>query len=179
MTSNSLTSLIVVAVLATAVGAQPMEQETIFAVAKVAGKTKEIDGWTHQLLAIHRDARVYAYVSGMTDVFWVFNGKFNGDLVKDSTLFGTSDSLPGKVDIWVALFWVRLPDKGELEFVFGAARLMPGEKMDIVPGRLVQAGYKPFKVDVKDLPEVAAGTAEEVSARVLKLGKGPKSPGGK
>lgn len=179
MTSNSLTSLIVVAALATAVGAQPMKQETIFAVAKVAGKTKEIDGRTYQLLAVHRDPRVYMLGSGTTSMYWSLNGKVEGDLVKDSTLFGTSDSLPGKVDIWVALFWVRLPEKGELEFVFGAAQLMPGEKKDTVPGLLVKSGYKPFKVDVKDLPEVAAGTAEEVSARVLKLGKGPKPPAGK
>ena len=66
--------------------------------------------------------------------------------------------------------WVRLPEKGTVEAMLGVIAYSPENRdKKAVRQQLLKLLYKPFTLDVKDIPVVEAKTAEELSKAVLAL----------
>lgn len=80
------------------------------------------------------------------------------------------EMLPGKLDLGIRLAWMKLPDKGNLEVLFGLVYSETPESPAQYRKQLLEAGCKPFTIDVTMLPEVKAETAESLSEQMLKIG---------
>jgi|688.fasta_scaffold10159_14 hypothetical protein len=177
MTSSLALSLAAMtAAVATAQAPKPdagrPDIESITAVAKVAGKTLESGGRTYHLLAVRVRPGTAVGVSGTTGVYWSLNGRVGTDVFWAD---GTTPDFAGELGVSVVLVWAKLPEKGDVTFVYGLAKLRSGEKQEeVAHERMVAAGYEPFTIDVKDIPVIEAKTAEELSKAVLALPK-PKA----
>lgn len=172
MTSRLATSLAVLAVAAGAaaeppkLGGEKPDPGTISAVARVAGASKAVDGVTHHLVAWRFDRMQYMRQTNGSDLCW-------------SLAAGDGTPLPqavvdaGPVGRWedgVMTAWVRLPEKGTVEAMLGVISYSPANHdKKAVRQKLLKARYKPFTLDVKDIPVVEAKTAEELSKAVLAL----------
>jgi hypothetical protein len=145
------------------------EQKTVYAVAKVDGKTKKIDGQVYHLIAIRPDPGFALLGSGLTNPVLLVEGSrgkaalADGDKVRELE-DGTCRN---------QLFWLRLPDKDEIEVIWGALA-DPREKNAGLRDRLIKAGHTPFKVDVQKLPVVKASDAKELLAALDKLAEQSK-----
>jgi hypothetical protein len=145
------------------------EQKTVYAVAKVDGKTKKIDGQVYHLIAIRLDPGISLLGSGLTDAVLLVGGCHGkATLARDDKETKLEDG-----GCRYGLLWLRLPDKGEIEVLWGALD-DPKEKNAKLRDRLIKAGYVPFKVDVRKLPVVKASEAKEILAALDKLAGLPK-----
>ena len=80
------------------------------------------------------------------------------------------DLPPGKLHVYVTAVWLELPKTGNLELL--AAVVAPKDYKDIKAIReQVRRECTPLVIDVKNIPEITAKTAEELSEKALKLGK--------
>jgi hypothetical protein len=145
------------------------EQKTVYAVAEVDGKTKKIEGQVYHLIAIRLDPGICLMGSGLTNPVLLVRG-CDG---KASLADGDQEKELEDGGCRYGLLWLRLPDKGEIEVLWGALD-DPKEKDAELRDRLIKAGYVPFKVEVRKLPVVKASAARELLAALDKLAGQPK-----
>ncbi len=161
--------LLAVSLLCFGRAAAAAEQKTVYAAAKVDGKTKKVDGQVYHLIAIRLDPGVCLLGSGLTDPVLLVGGCHGKaalaerDKEKELVDGGCRDHL----------LWLRIPGKGEIEVLWGALS-DPKEKDAELRDRLMKAGYMPFKVDVQKLPVVRASDARELLAALDKLAGQPE-----
>lgn len=147
----------------------PPEQKatSIMAVAKVDGITK-VDGKdTYQLVAV-RLVKGYGglfFTNGQVTVISICN-----DQIKDVPhCFSLDLSQSGqKIPEFIQL-WIKLPEKGKVEFLYGEAQHDDELKKLGPRAWLIQKGFEGFVVDAEKLSAVKGKTAEEVSKAVLAL----------
>jgi hypothetical protein len=145
------------------------EQKTVYAVAKVDGKTKKVGGQVYHLIAIRLDPVICLLGSGLTDPVLLVGGCQG----KATLASGDKEKKLEDGGCRHLLLWLRLPDKGEIEVLWGALA-DPKEKDAQLRDRLIKAGYTPFKVGVQKLPVVKASNAKELLAALDKLAGQPK-----
>jgi hypothetical protein len=150
------------------VGAAP-ERKTVYSVAKVDGRTKKIGGEVYHLVAIRLDPRIWLLGSGLTNPVLLVQGSLGKAALADEDEERELADTTRRYE----LFWLRLPDKGEVEVIWGALA-DPKEKDAELRDRLIKAGYAPFKVDAQKLPVVKPGDAKELLAELSKLAEPPK-----
>lgn len=102
--------------LPTGGGAALRPERSIYAVAKLNGKTKMADGIEYHLVAVHMDDNVMARIANNTDMVWLFNDEVGNLLRQQPT---ETEHLPGKLRLDVAYFWLQLPKKGAIEISLG------------------------------------------------------------
>ena len=160
--------LFAVAAVGLAPAANAAERKTVTAVAKVDGKTKTIDGKVYSLVAVRLDLSVHLLGSGLGSPVLVLSGHDGRAELEDGDKEGELSGTTGP-----KLLWLRLPDDGAVEVVWGA--LAPAKGTDAeLRKQLVDAGYVPFKAEVKTMPVVKAGTAKELTAALDDLAKPAK-----
>lgn len=142
---------------------------TVFAVAKIGGKTKTIDGEVYHLVAIKLDPSVLLLNTGLGSSVLLVKGSEGKVALEEGD---KERELEDKGHRY-RLYWLRLPDKGEIEVLWGGLS-DPKEKEAVLRERLIKAGYVPFKVDVQKLPVVKPGGAKELLSELNKLGEQPK-----
>jgi hypothetical protein len=142
------------------------ENETVFAVAKVDGKTKMIDGHIYHLVAIKLDARIWLQGTGLGSPVLAVEGNLGKTALADGDKERDMAERAGGVE----MLWLRLPEKGEIEVVWGALS-DPKESATELRDRLVKAGYKSFKIEVRKIPVVKADGKKELSAALDRLAK--------
>jgi hypothetical protein len=145
------------------------EQKTVYAVAKVDGKTKKVGGQDYHLVAIRVDPVIGLLGSGLIDPVLLVGG-CHGKAVLAA---GDKEKELEDGGCRYGLLWLRLPDEGEIEVLWGALA-DPKEKEAGLRDRLIKAGYVPFKVDVRKLPVVKASDARDLLAALDKLAGQPK-----
>src|SRR5262245_24387180 len=121
MTSNSAIRAVLLIALISALGARPAEAgtNTVTALAKINGRTKEIEGRTYHLVAVQYDWRLHLLNSGATATVWLFNGKSESEAVRK---VDPTEAPAGKLPPDVLLLWMQLPEQGDVEVLFGALR---------------------------------------------------------
>jgi hypothetical protein len=151
--------------LTPAMGAPP-RWVTVFGLARVNGQSKKVDGRTYHLVALYFDPRVLLLGTNTTDVECLLNGK----PLADWTLQPTADEkLPGASDLRLRLTWLALPEKGDLEVLFGPVHhdgsvLGPDGKRK----QMREGGFVPYTVGVDRLPAVKATTVKQLAEAMEK-----------
>jgi hypothetical protein len=160
--------LVAVALLgASQVGAA--EKQSVYAVAKVDGKTKRIDGEVYHLVAIKLDPSVLLLNTGLGSSVLLVKGSEG----KVALAEGDEERRLEDKEHRYSLCWLRLPAKGEIEVLWGGLS-DPKEGEAVLRERLIKAGYAPFKVDVQKLPVVKPGDAKGLLAELDRLAEQPE-----
>ena len=144
-------------------------KKTVYAVAKVDGRTKKIDGQEYQLVAIKLEPHVLLLNSGLGASVLLINGCHGKTALEE----GDKERKLDDGTYRVRLMWLRLPDTGEIEVLWGGLS-DPKEKDKELRARLVKAGYVPLAVDVEKLATVKAGNAKELASALDKLAEPSK-----
>src|SRR5438105_1617812 len=110
------------------------EHKTVYAVAKVGGKTKEIGGQVYQLIAVRLDPGILLLGSGLTNPVLLIEGSVGKAALEDGDKERELEDRAGRY----RLFWLRLPGKGEIEVIWGALA-DPKEKDAELRDRLIKA----------------------------------------
>jgi len=140
----------------------------ITAVVKVDGYTHVHEKDTYYMVAI----RYFGLLFPSDDIYYPLS--ITDGNMRDIPFGSIGSSLPGKVDLSIVFMWVKLPEKGMVEFLSGTARLSDDLKKVGTRAWLTEKGFDGFVVEVENLPVVKGKTAEEVSKAVLALPK-PKA----
>ncbi len=140
------------------------EKETVFAVAKIDGKTKKLDGKVYHLAAIKLDPSVLLLNTGSGSSVLLVKGSVGKVALEE----GDKERELEDAGHRYRLYWLRLPDTGEIEILWGGLS-DPKEAEPVLRERLIKAGYLPFKVDVQKLPVVKPGDAKELLSELDKL----------
>jgi len=161
--------IVVVALLCVSQMGVAAEKKTVYAVAKVDGRTKRIDGKVYHLVAMKLDPSVFLLNTGLGSSVLLINGSHGKAALED----GDKERELQDRGHRIHLLWLHLPDKGEIEVLWGGLS-DPKEKDAELRVRLIKAGYAPFTVDVQKLPAVKAGDAKELVFALDKLTENPK-----
>jgi len=143
------------------------EKATVFAVAKVDGRTRRIDGQLYYLVAIRLNPLMMR--PGATNSVLALGGHIGSIWAVEEA--DQERALEDELRRY-QLRWLRLPDEGSLEVVWGSLTY-PVEKEGVLRDRLVKSGYVPFRVDLRKFPALEAGSAKELLAALDELAKRP------
>jgi hypothetical protein len=141
-------------------------------IVKVAGRKKVIDGKTYSLVGLREDWAKLLGVGGATDVAEVVNGKVGDRMMRPPS---AEDSLRGKGYGGDALVWLRLPERGRLEYLCGVIHGPVGD-VKVLERRLRAAGYGPYTIEVSDIPVIEAKTMEDLSKALDRVSPRPATP---
>jgi hypothetical protein len=145
-------------------GGKAVEKKTVYAVAKVDGRTKKIDGKVHHLVALRLEPKVFLLGTGLGNPVLLVGGVAGRAALTDEDKERALEDNARRVRV----LWLSLPDKGRIEVLWGGLS-DPKEKDEVLRGRLVKAGYVPFRVDAQKLPVVKASDAKDLLAALDKL----------
>jgi hypothetical protein len=153
-------------------GSPSSPRKTVYGIVKVNGVIRRIDGRDYQLVAVSYDLSLINSIGNApTEFVWLVDGVWWKEM---SRPVAKEDRLDGELNGCIDVSWMKLPDSGKLEILWGTI-LNPGNDAQETRRRLLSA-FQPYSVDVAKIPTVHVKTNQELTSKMKELGiiPGPK-----
>jgi len=137
---------------------------TVFAISKVSGKAKKIEGKVYHLVAIRLVPTVLFLNTWHGSPVLLVKGGSGKLALKEGEKERDLEDTGHRYQ----LFWLCLPEKSEIEILWGG-HSGPMEGQAMLHEQLIKAWHVHFKFDGQKLTEVKPGSAKELLADLGKL----------